>query len=93
MKRNNEKRSYPIQFKVNEKEKAHIEQEAFQYGGSISEFLRSIIFQPRTPTNGRGKQQLAQLLCRHATLINQIQNSELREKFVNLEGDFWLLTK
>lgn len=34
MKRNNEKRSYPIQFKVNEKEKAHIEQEEVLYQNS-----------------------------------------------------------
>lgn len=93
MKKNNKKRSYPIQFKVNEKEKALIEQSAFQYGGSVSEFLRSIIFQPRTPTNGRKKQQLAQLLCHHAKLINKITDSELRKDFIDLEGEFWLLTK
>lgn len=93
MKKDNEKRSYPIQFKVNKREKELIEREAFQYGGSVSEFLRDIVFQPRKPTNGREKQQLAQLLCQHAKLINRVKDPNLREEFVKLEGDFWLLTK
>lgn len=93
MKKDNEKRSYPIQFKVNKREKALIERDAFQYGGSVSEFLRDIVFQPRKSTNGREKQQLSQLLCLHAQLINQVADPNLREKFVKLEGEFWLLTK
>lgn len=93
MKKDNEKRSYPIQFKATKKEKVLIEREAFRYGSSVSEFLRYIVFQPRKPTNGRAKQELAQLLCQHSKLINQVADPNLREEFVKLEGDFWLLTK
>ncbi len=93
MKKNQNKRSYPIQFKVTQKEKALIEENSFQYGGSISEYLRSALFQPLKPTHGREKQKLSQLLCRHARLINQIADPELRQHFADLEGEFWLLTK
>lgn len=93
MKKNINKRSYPIQFKVTQKEKALIEENSFQYGGSVSEYLRSVLFQPLKPTHGREKQKLSQLLCHHADLINQISDSELRKSFVDLEEKFWLLIK
>ena len=86
-------RSFIMQFKVDSKEKATIENRVLQFGGTTSEYLRTKALQTENSTSGKEKQLLARLLCQHAQLVNKIHDPDLRNRFIGMEKKLWLLTR
>ena len=87
------KRSTSIQLRVSPMEKSHIEKCAAEYAGSVSDFIRSRIFDVKSSAQGKQLQEIISPLCRLAALTNQIEDTALRKCFKEEEQAIWQLIK
>ena len=86
---NTKKRSTNIQLRVTPTEKAQIEKCAAEYGGTVSDFIRSCISVTKNSAQGKQLQEIISSLCRLATLTNLIQDLTLRKRFEEEELTIW----
>lgn len=78
-----------ITVRVSPEEKKRIEENAEQFGGSISDYVRTILLNPGTDLNGRLAQSPACGLCNHWELIKRVEDPNLRDLLVKWEEMMW----
>ena len=78
-----------ITVRVSPEEKKRIEENAKQFGGPISDYVRTILLNPGTDLNSCLAQSLACSLCNHAVLIEHVEDPTLRDYFEKWEEMMW----
>lgn len=83
------KRDKVIPVRVSPEEHAQIRENASRFGGTVAEFGRSLMLRSETGSCGSALQEMASTLSRLAQVTNEIENYELRNRFVELEAILW----
>lgn len=87
------KKSKSILIKVSKEEKDAFTQKATEYGGTLSDLIRNRILNATIDSNGKQMQDIACLLCQLAGITNQVSDTQLRKKFIEVEEQLWQLIK
>ena len=83
------KRNMTIPIRVTPVEYAQIKENAAKFGGKVSEFGRSQMLQSESGLSGAALQDMVSTLSRLAQATNEIEDYDLRSKFVKLEVELW----
>ena len=78
-----------VHIRVSEEEKRLIEEKAREFGGSVSEYARTVLQDPEKDLNGRLGQVLAAALCKHATIVARLRDPHAREALSRWEAELW----
>ena len=87
-----EKRDETILVKVTPTEREQIKKyaEAAGYSGKVSPYIRRQALRPCTDSStGKLSQEIASLLCRHAQLVEKMDDQALRKHFIDWESAIW----
>ena len=87
-------RNTSLHIKITTSEKDKIAEHAAEFGSTISEYFRTRLLALSTATSaGALRQDLARQLCRHADLVQAIDEENLRKKLVDWSEETWLCIK
>lgn len=78
-----------IQIRVNSEEKNFIEERTREFGGSVSEYARTVLEHPDKDLGGKLGQILAAALCQHAAIVERIHDPHIRENLSRWELRLW----
>lgn len=78
-----------IQIRVNPEEKNLIEEKAREFGGSVSEYARTVLQNPDKDLGGKLGQALAAALCQHAALVERVHDPHIRAELSRWELGLW----
>lgn len=84
-------RSKSIRIMTTAKEKSIISNNAQEFGGTVSEYIRTKILSDSTEENGKVLQALVALLCHHSRFIEGISDENIRKPLEHWEGTVWQL--
>ena len=75
--------------RVSPEEKYRIAKAAEQSGLSIADYTRIILKNRENNLNGRLAQFLVRHLCEHAKIIDCVEDTTLRKRFIDWEKSVW----
>ena len=82
-------RSETIIIRINSEEKYRIAKAAERSGLSVADYIRTALENREANPNGRLAQSLARCLCEHAEIIDCIEDTTLRKRFIDWERSVW----
>ena len=82
-------KSETIIIRISPEAKARIARAAARSGVSISDYTRTILNNREANPDGRLAQSLVHHLCEHAEIIDCVEDSTLRKRFVDWEKSVW----
>ena len=82
-----------IHIKVSQTEKEYIRNKAREDGCTLSDFIRNSVLCETNSSTHRHSGTMVCLLSQLATVTNQVDDPQLRDRFVELERQLWQLTK
>ena len=82
-------RSETIIVRVSPEEKGRIVKAAEQSGLSKTDYIRTVLENRETNPDGRLAQSLVHHLCEHAEIIDCVEDTTLRKRFVDWERSVW----
>lgn len=78
-----------IQIRTTELQQCQIDHYAQLLGMSRSEYGRMMMLHPDKGLSGKLAQEIATALCQHATLVNKLPVSTIRDDFEDWEKSIW----
>ena len=82
-------RSETIIIRINSEEKYRIAKAAERSRLSVADYIRTALEHRAANPNGRLAQSLARCLCEHAEIIDCIEDTTLRKRFIDWERSVW----
>lgn len=90
LKSENRTKTIPVKVSPDEQEQIKKRAEEAGFGGKVSTYIRGQALRPDvSSSNGKLRQKIAALLCRHARMVQEMDEPVLRDYFTAWEVAVW----